>query len=183
MFFKHALCCLGTLALVRAAPSLQKPMSLSQTDATPVAGLPGDAMELLPGMYMIFNANPAAQHVHLRAFTSDTPLYVSHPLDTYGQWMVEPQEDSLSGKEYRITNVGLNASIYVSEDNLFTGNINDSSDRFSIEPAEGGAFLIRSSGPSSKVWTLADPAVPKATVQLRALKTCDSELWRFVPTG
>ncbi|KAJ6489892.1 hypothetical protein C8R45DRAFT_992081 [Mycena sanguinolenta] len=185
MFSKHGLlCCLAALALVRAAPagSLQKPMLLSESDATPAAGLLGDETQLSPGMYMIFNTNPAAQQLHLRTYTPDTVLYASHPLDAYSQWIVEPHEDSKSGREYRITNVGLNASVYASEDNIFAGS-NNSSDSFSIEPARGGVFRIRSTGLTGKVWTLADPAVPKATVRLRAPETCNSELWRFVPTG
>ncbi|KAJ7222974.1 hypothetical protein B0H12DRAFT_1224041 [Mycena haematopus] len=98
-----------------------------------------------------------------------------------------------SSQTYKISNVGLKAPTYVSEGLVLAGN-KQAGDCFYFERVGYNSFVVGSFSSrrsihfivvkirvpeQDKVWTIGDPTVWRATVQLKPQEFNDSELWNL----
>ncbi|KAJ7216864.1 hypothetical protein B0H12DRAFT_1329459 [Mycena haematopus] len=132
---------------------------------------------ITPGKYKIrseaFGVKPIRSHLLLR----NQPIFVWRSLISAGQfeeWMIE---QCGSSQTYKISNVGLKAPTYVSEGLVLAGN-KQAGDCFYFERVGYNSFVIRVPE-QDKVWTIGDPTVWRATVQLKPQEFNDSELWNL----
>ncbi|KAJ7866253.1 hypothetical protein B0H14DRAFT_2733227 [Mycena olivaceomarginata] len=124
------------------------------------------ALAIAPGRYIITNPEMGT----LVSLRKNDPILLSRtPIPSpFGPWTVNQL-----GQEYTITND--DASVYASEDTLFTG---DRFDTFSIEDAGNDLFVIRASD-DRHVWTAGN--IDDARVHLNVDEGRNSQRWALVP--